>query len=240
MNSRERFLENMNFNSKVRPNKWEFGFWWGTIERWYKEGLPLKKYPRIPTQIINTTASLYTPAITHEWRKNRNIFEKNYNEPEECIKLPKGIAVMSGGYSWPNHGYALDSDVKDYFNLDEGQRTVNVEQLIYPHFEVKKLEENERSVDYRDIDGCIRRFSKIEQVLPVGIDWPIKGWDEWNRLKEQRFRLDNIDDRFPTNWAELVDEYKNRDYPLVVGIYPNGIFGCLTHLIYMSPNMERM
>jgi hypothetical protein len=43
MNSRELFLKTLNFEKNVRTLKWEFGFWGGTLQRWYKEGLPLKE-----------------------------------------------------------------------------------------------------------------------------------------------------------------------------------------------------
>ncbi len=33
MNSRERFLEVMNFNTDVRTLKWEFGFWGENINQ---------------------------------------------------------------------------------------------------------------------------------------------------------------------------------------------------------------
>ena len=231
MDSREKFLETMSFNKKIPPNKWEFGFWGSTIEKWYEQGLPQKNYPHIPLNIINTTSSLYTPTITHEWKKERNLFEKIYKQQDRKIKLPDGIAVLSGGAPWPNHGYSCDSDVRDFFNLDKGQITVNAEQLIYPNFEPELLEETDRTITYRDIDGCTRIYSKIQQVLPAGIRWLIKDWDDWHSLKEERFRLDNIKDRLPDNWDELVEEYKKRDYPLVAGGYPNGVFGCLVHLI---------
>jgi len=121
MNSREKFLETMRFNPKVSVNKWEFGIWGATIERWYKEGLPQKKYPRIPTNIINTTASLYTAIWTNEWRKQKTVFEKIYRESEGIIKLPKGIAVMTGGLYWPTQGFPLDNDVSDYFGLTKAK-----------------------------------------------------------------------------------------------------------------------
>lgn len=38
MDSRQRFLATMNFE-RVAPPKWEFGYWGGTIRRWYREGL---------------------------------------------------------------------------------------------------------------------------------------------------------------------------------------------------------
>ena len=231
MNSRERFIEVMNFNRSARTIKWEFGFWGQTIDRWYKEGLPKKHYPRIPTNIINTTSSLYTAIWTNEWRKGENLFEKIFREAEREIKLPTGIAVLSGGIPWPSQGFPLDWDVKGYFNFDSCQTSVCVEQLIYPHFELKVLSENDKYIDYQDMDGAIRRFSKIQQVIPAGLDWPIKDWNDWNIIKEERMSLDNIEDRFPNNWHELVEEYKDRDYPLTLGCYPNGLFGSLTHLM---------
>ena len=40
MNTKERFLEILEFNPKVRTLNWEFGYWGGILQRWYKEGLP--------------------------------------------------------------------------------------------------------------------------------------------------------------------------------------------------------
>jgi uroporphyrinogen-III decarboxylase len=45
MNTRELFLEILNFNPKVRTLNWEFGYWGGTLKRWYIEGLPEKFGP---------------------------------------------------------------------------------------------------------------------------------------------------------------------------------------------------
>ena len=42
LNTKELFLEILEFNPKVRTLDWEFGYWGGTLERWYKEGLPKK------------------------------------------------------------------------------------------------------------------------------------------------------------------------------------------------------
>ena len=53
----------------------------------------------------------------------------------------------------------------------------------------------------------------------------------WEKLKEERLNLKNIKERFPANWDELLKDYKNRDYPLAFGGYPQGFFGTLAHLI---------
>ncbi|HEY82600.1 MAG TPA: hypothetical protein G4O01_04840 [Dehalococcoidia bacterium] len=43
MNTRERFLALMNFEEVDRNFIWEFGYWAGTVRRWYQEGLPRVK-----------------------------------------------------------------------------------------------------------------------------------------------------------------------------------------------------
>jgi len=40
MNSREKFLATMNFDTSVSPPLWEMGYWAQTVRRWCREGLP--------------------------------------------------------------------------------------------------------------------------------------------------------------------------------------------------------
>jgi len=115
--------------------------------------------------------------------------------------------------------------------MDSQQNVVCAEHLCYPQFKPEIIYEDEKYIDYIDLDGCKRRFSKQQQVIPAGLEWPIKGWDTWNEIKSERMKLDNIKDRLPSNWNELVKKYKNRDFPLALGGYPCGIFGTLTHLV---------
>jgi hypothetical protein len=231
MNAREKFIEFTNFNKSVPAVKWEFGYWGSAIKRWYKEGLPEKKYPKVPMNIVNTTASLYTAVWKHFLMREKTLFEKIYNEPENRLELPDGIGVLGGGIYFPSQGFAIDHDVKDYFKMDPQQNVVCAEHLSFPNFKPEVIFEDDRYIDYMDLDGCTRRFSKQQQVIPSGLDWPIKDWESWNKYKEERLSLNNIKDRLPQNWPELAREYKNRDYPLALGGYPLGIFGTLTHLI---------
>ena len=231
MNTREKFIEFTNFNKSVPTVKWEFGYWGSAVKRWYKEGLPENNYPKVPMNSVNTTASLYTAIWKHFLMGEKTLFEKIYNEPEKNIELPDGIGVLGGGIYFPSQGFALDHDVRDYFGMDRQQNIVCAEHLSFPNFKPEIVFEDARYVDYIDLDGCTRRFSKQQQVIPSGLDWPVKDWASWNKYKEERLSLDNIKGRLPQNWPELVKEYKNRDYPLAFGGYPLGIFGTLTHLI---------
>ena len=218
MTARERFHEIMNFNTGVPTLKWEFGYWGETLDNWYRDGLPKKKYPELPAPNSpdkTPTSHLYAPAWT-------------------CVQqetLPRGIAAMAGGLYWPTQGFPLDEDVKDYFNMDYTQTLVNVNLLFCPMFEPEKVREDERFYEYYDVDHVRRLFLKEEATIPTAIEYPITDWESWNRLKEERFHLNNIADRFPPNWAELVAQYKNRDFPLALGGYPYGFFGTLVHLM---------
>jgi hypothetical protein len=216
MNVRERFLEVMlNFNSGVSPPKWEFGYWGDTINRWYEEGLPRKNPPRIPKRVTTPTASLYHPC----WQSTGG------------GRLPAGIAVLGGGLYWPTQGFPIDSDVKDELDMDMGQILVNVNLLFEPMFEIKVLEEDERQLTYVDLDGVKRMFLKETGVIPPGVEWVIRDRKSWEKLKSERLRLDNIPDRFPAHWDQLLKIYRNREFPLVLGGYPHGYFGTLAQLM---------
>jgi len=223
LNLRERFLEIMlNFNTDIRTIKWEFGYWGETINNWYKQGLPKKNPALIPTEYTSPTASLYTKAWTC---KNKFRYKNGVQG------YPNGIAIIAGGLYWPTQGFPLDSDVRDYFNMDKTQRLVDVNLLFYPMFEPKTLEEDEKHLKYIDVDGVTRVFLKETATIPSGWDWPIKDEKSWQSLKEKRLNLDNVSKRLPKNWDELVKEYENRDYPLALGGYPHGFFGTLAHLL---------
>ncbi len=215
MNVRERFHEVMNFNPDVHSIKWEFGYWGKTINDWYDQGLFRKQYPVLDKRITTPTSSLYSPAWT-------------------CMgvnRLPNGIAVMAGGLYWPTQGFPLDSDVRNHFGMDHTQRLVDVNLHFSPMFDVQILDQDKERLTYIDVDGVKRLFLKDEATIPTSLEWPITDRKSWEKLKEERLNLNNISDRFPSNWPELVKEYNDRDYPLAVGGYPQGFFGTLAHLI---------
>ncbi len=215
MNARERFLATMNFDPAVRSLKWEFGYWGKALNNWYEQGLPRVHYPVVDKRITTPTSSLYNTAWTCRGTE----------------KLPDGIAVMAGGLYWPTQGFPLDHDVKSHFGMDETQRLVDVNLHFCPMFDVEVLGEDQDRFTYIDVDGVKRVFLKEESTIPTSLEWPIKDRASWEKLKAERLNLDNLSERFPENWPELVKEYNSRDYPLAIGGYPQGFFGTLAHLI---------
>ena len=218
MNARERFLEIMKFNTAVPTLKWEFGYWGETIDNWYASGLPRRNYPALPSPADpaqTPTSHLYAPA----WNSVRT------------GKLPSGIGVMGGGLYWPTQGFPLDRDVKDHFGMDYRQTLVNVNLLFHPLFEPRVEYEDEERYEYYDVDGVRRIFLKESATIPTSIGYPIRDWESWNRIKDERLNLKDVKGRFPKDWDKLAAEYRSRDYPLAIGGYPHGFFGTLAHLM---------
>lgn len=50
LNTKDLFERIINFKPAPRTINWEFGFWGGTLNRWYKEGLPQKK--GLPKEVV--------------------------------------------------------------------------------------------------------------------------------------------------------------------------------------------
>ena len=214
MNARERFNEVMNFNTRVSPPKWEFGYWGENYENWYKEGLPRIDYPTVPAP-SGTHVDLYGPC----WRTATG------------GSLPAGIAVLGGGLYYPTQSFVLDSDVRTALSMDKGQISVNVNLLFSPQFDVVVNDEDEFKLIYTDIDGVKRVYMKETGVIPMALENVIRDWAGWNKLKDERLNIGSIKDRFPANWNQLLATYRNRDFVLVLGGYPAGYFGTLAHLM---------
>ncbi|HTO23245.1 MAG TPA: uroporphyrinogen decarboxylase family protein [Spirochaetia bacterium] len=214
MTTREAFLATCEFQPVVPP-KWEFGYWGETVDNWYNSGLPRNHYPTLERTVRTPTSGLMLPA----WRTIGG------------HRLPRGISVMGGGLYWPTQGFPLDRDIRERFHMDASQRLVDVNLLACPMFPAEVRFEDERYWDFVDCDGVVKRFQKEPQTMPSGWEWPIRDWPSWKKYKDERLRLDNLRDRFPPDWKELVRDYRGRDYPLALGGFPYGYFGTPAHLM---------
>jgi hypothetical protein len=218
MNARERFHRIGKRDRGTRSLKWEFGYWGRTVDNWYDEGLPRNNYPRLPRpddEGRTPTSHLYSTA----WNS------------VSSGRLPEGIGVTAGGLYTPSQGFPLDVDVRERFGMDESQRLVNVNLLFSPEFAPRIVSEDERMLDYYDVDGVRRLFLKESATIPTAIEYPVKDRASWARIKDERFNLRDVASRFPSNWEALVESYRNRSYPLALGGYPQGFFGSLVHLM---------
>lgn len=92
MNSRERFLEIMNFGSPDRILKWKFGYWRQTLRRWYREGLPEKFGLKLPDELGKTVtgpAALWGDMLIRRDRDKdvANYFGLDSDYRPVCVEL---------------------------------------------------------------------------------------------------------------------------------------------------------
>jgi len=107
---------------------------------------------------------------------------------------------------------------------------------LVPMFEVKVLEEDERTVTMMNQGGQTTRIFKNEpEKMPMYLDHPVKDWETWKKYKE---RLQpNSPERWPSDRQSYAERMNQRDDP--VGMQVGGFFGYLRewmgleNLLYM-------
>lgn len=191
MDSRQRFLEIMNFKKDIRTLKWEFGYWKETNKRWYTEGL----------------------------QKTIGILPSEQN--------------FLSGESMPVYetDSQIDYDIRNYFNFDMGWSCVPINLWFCPPYEEKILKEDDDIKIIIDNMGIKKRIKKDQSSMPQFLKYPVQKREDFERIKEERLNLKNIKKRFPKILPWLLEIYKNRNFPLIIGGAPFGFYSSLRSLL---------
>ena len=84
------------------------------------------------------------------------------------------------------------------------------------------LEDNDTKRVEKKGDGSIVVTNKSDNHSFSHVtEWPVKTLDDWIRIKEWHLQVDDPE-RFPKDWKDHVEKYRNRDYPLQLthgGVY---------------------
>ncbi len=123
-----------------------------------------------------------------------------------------------------------DQDVHETLGFDRGTVCLPLNSGPQPLFENVVFEETDHYVVYQDELGVRKMINKTRASVPNFIGWPVSNRKDFDKLKDERFQP-GFKDRIPENWAELVELYKTRDYPLAIGGYPYGFYGFLRFLM---------
>jgi len=143
-------------------------------------------------------------------------------------ELPDGRSIFHNGmmgFWWST----FDQDVMAYLGMDKGPRQHPVNYWLCPAFEERILEEHGDWYLWIDTDGCTKRELKDRSTIAQVLSWPVSTREDWERIKAERLRP-TLQGRLPDNWAQLVEELKTRDYPLIIGSN-NGFYGTARKLL---------
>jgi uroporphyrinogen-III decarboxylase len=134
---------------------------------------------------------------------------------------------------WHQQGLPREIDTEKkmnrHFGFDRFELCpVNDWNWLCPPFEEQVLEEDDRHKIIIDKDGVKCKVKKDgTSSIPYILDFPLKTRDDWERIKEKL----NPDDprRFPANWKELLQSYKDRDF--ILGIHCGSLMGLIRDLM---------
>jgi uroporphyrinogen decarboxylase len=148
------------------------------------------------------------------------------NQIPETLGAGESVRAEVMGYK---SGGFVDHEIHQIFNQDTHQRRIPVDNFIYPRFEEEILEDHPTWIVIRDEWGLVKHRKKDRSTLEKFESGPVQTMADWETLKEERLQA-GTPGRFPENWNDLVKEYKERDYPLVIG-GGQGFFGSVRYLM---------
>ncbi len=153
--------------------------------------------------------------------------------------VSEGMPREAADYSSDGKGSCTDAFYGHPFFGIEHQECLPIDFGPMPSYEYKVIEENERYIVYRDTQGITARSLKTNTVrgtrwsMDQYLDFPVKNREDFEEMKQ---RYDPHDPkRYPSNWSDLVERYRERDCPLALnhigtlGFYGLGRFWMGTH-----------
>lgn len=165
-----------------------------------------------------------------------------YEEGLKSESMPKekyvyGDCILGSGDignnspSWSGVLWERDTVIQEMFGLDEGIYEIPYYYWTYPTFEKEIIEEDEGYIELVDNDGIRKKIFSDNSSMPLWLEWPLKDKQDWERLKEERFSLDDISKRYEGSLDTLAEEIKTSGRLRGIFDPPVGFFGSLRMLI---------
>jgi len=128
---------------------------------------------------------------------------------------------------WELEGLDRDAFHWDWFSGEavlglDPREFIRFSGAMVPPFEVEELEEDERTVTFRDSKGMIRKALKEGAVggsrmsMDTFLDFPVKTMSDWVEIKKRYVPTSAA--RYEPNWETTrVEGWKKRAHPLIFG-----------------------
>ena len=171
-------------------------------------------------------------------------------EPTDRAPYGVGLGWCPWGQTlerWRTESGDPELDIVRMFGFDGSFALPSFNPGISPAFEPKILEENENFIIHRDERGITMRNRRDCGSMPEFLDYPVKTPEDWDRLKEERLRIDDPS-RILQDWDAFREQIQTTGEAVQVGHFPYGVFGTSRDLLgaeellvsfYTSPEMVR-
>lgn len=138
------------------------------------------------------------------------------------IKVFGGTNAIIPGWEKEQPGLSRDIDkILKFEGVYRGWGTTPVNFGFSQRGQPVILEDNASHIVRRFADGTKEVLQKGCDYHHQTVEYPVKTPADWKRLKPIHLQPDDPE-RFPANWADCVNEYRSRDYPLQLthgGVY---------------------
>ncbi len=141
--------------------------------------------------------------------------------------LGHGDSVRGEGMGQKPGGY-IEKDIHKKFGMEEGFLRVPINNYLSPEYTEELLEDHGDWVLKKDKWGITVRESKSKDTPNSFIEGPVQSRADWEKIKE-RLQPD-LTQRLPGNWNDIVQSYKNRESPLILG-GSQGFYGSPRYLL---------
>ena len=161
-------------------------------------------------------------------------------------EITDGTGLWAEACNW-TPGYIRDIDVHSSLGMDNGMEGIPIHCFIHPLFERKVLESHNGWELVQLEDGNIARELKNNSSLPRYIQGPIRGPEDWEKLRSERLQPDWRARLQVPKWDAWKQQYEKRAFPLCLSI-GHGFYSALRTLLgdvqalyafYDQPEMVR-
>jgi uroporphyrinogen decarboxylase len=114
---------------------------------------------------------------------------------------------------WQQEGMPIGVDPNEYLGVqDAGFTMKNITPIagLYPSFETMVLREEGDVIYSIDSYGRTIKDFKSQTTMPEWLDFPVKDAGDLRKLMDEHFDIDNLDQRFTSDWAEKATSAQER------------------------------
>ena len=154
---------------------------------------------------------------------------------EDIDRVPFGVGVGWAPWGetmerWRSESGNPDLNPAQLLGFDKSFAIPAMESGILPHFETRIIEESDEFITWCDNRGITQRGRKDGGSMPEFLDYPVKTPDDWQRLKEERLRIDEPS-RIVQDWDQFRTQVRETGEAVQVGHFPWGVFGTVRDLM---------
>jgi uroporphyrinogen decarboxylase len=147
---------------------------------------------------------------------------------------------------WRQEGLPADKSIAEYLGLPEVRLIyAGPETGVFPRFEERIISEDCDFVVGITSEGVTYRRHKNSHAMPHH-DFPIKTGRDLEAFIEERFSLDNIEERYPENWEETIARCSDENRDFISFLDGGNLYGhlrnlagveCSSFLFYEEPEL---